>query len=584
MSQTTWDLALLYKSNRDPQIEKDLQKIERACRAFEKNYKDKPFTASPAALAAALEYRERLSSELDGSKPWWYFALQSDLDSANSEASALATKYGQRITEATNRIAFFELGIARVTPAKQKQYLRHPALKPYVYALKRVFGAAKHNLSEAEEQLTNLLTQTSYTMWIDAQEKLLNQQVIEYKGKDLPIVEAVQQLPDLPKKERRQVHEKILSSLKSISYLAEAELNAVYNFKKAMDTRRGFVKPYSQTILDYENDEQSIEAFVAFISNNFKIAHRFYALHAKLLGEKVISPADRNTKIGTISTTFDFDTSVKILRSVLGKIDQDYVAIFDRFLLSGQIDVQSRKGKKAGAYCWGMGQLPTFVLLNHVNDIRSLETLAHEMGHAIHTELSKQQPPRYQKYSTATAEVASTFFEQLITEEVEQHLSDKEKIVMLHNRIMGDITTIFRQIACFNFELELHTAVRAEGEVSKEGIAKLMAKHLRSYLGKAVEVTDDDGYFYVYWSHIRRFFYVYSYAYGQLISRALYHEWQRDPAYATKIKQFLSAGRSMSPEVIFKSIGIDTSKPSFFAAGLQSIEQDIDRLEQLTRG
>ena len=128
---------------------------------------------------------------------------------------------------------------------------------------------------------------------------------------------------------------------------------------------------------------------------------------------------------------------------------------------------------------------------------------------------------------------------------------------------MGDISTIFRQIACFNFESELHEKIRNDGQISKDKIAGLMSKHLKSYLGSAVSVTPRDGYFFVYWSHIRRFFYVYTYAYGQLISRALYEKWKKDPSYAEKIKQFLSAGRSMSPEDIFMMIGIDTSKTSF---------------------
>lgn len=128
----------------------------------------------------------------------------------------------------------------------------------------------------------------------------------------------------------------------------------------------------------------------------------------------------------------------------------------------------------------------------------------------------------------------------------------------------------------------LEEKIHVEGQVPKEKIAELMAKHLKSYLGPDVDVTRDGGYFYVYWSHIRNFFYVYTYAYGQIISRALYEKWKADPSYAKKIKEFLSAGRSMSPENIFKAIGIDTSKTSFFEDGLKGIERDIDRLEKLT--
>lgn len=579
--KTSWNLKLLYKSDKDPQIEKDLKNIEDACISFEKKYKNKPFTASPESLAKALESREDLNLVISDSKPWWYFALKTDLNSDDVKSNALATKYEQRITEATNRIKFFALEVAKIPLKNQKEFLKHISLKPYYYALSRIFARAKFNLSEGEEQLEDLLSQTSYTMWVDVQQKLLNRQTVKHKGKEIPIVRAIAELADMPKNDRREVYEKINAALESVSHMAEGELNAIYNYKKIMDKRRGYEKPYSATILGYENEEKSIESFVSLISSNFKIARRFYALHSRLLGEKKITLADKSVNIGKIKTKFDFQTSVSVLRSVLGKIDKEYLDFFDKFLSNGQIDAYPRKGKKGGAYCWGMGQLPVFLLLNHVNDVRSLETLAHEMGHAIHTELSKRQPPRYQKYSTATAEVASTFFEQMISDEIEKRLPEKERIVLLHHKIMGDISTIFRQIACFNFELELHEKIRNGGQISKDKIADMMSKHLKSYLGKAVKVTRHDGYFFVYWSHIRRFFYVYTYAYGQLISKALYEKWKQDPSYAEKIKQFLNAGRSMSPEDIFKMIGIDTSKASFFEDGLKSIEKDIARLEKL---
>ncbi|MDP2651307.1 MAG: M3 family oligoendopeptidase [bacterium] len=581
--KTSWDFRLLYKSDNDPQLEKDLKHIEKTYLTFEKKYKNKLFTKTPKALVKALKDFEKLHKDVGGSKPWWYFALKTSLNTSDNKSGAMATKNQQRLQEAANKTKFFVLEIGRISLQSQKKFLKHESLLPYQYLLENIFRRAKFTLSEEEEQLSSLLSQTSYNMWIDTQQRLLNEQLVKQKGKEIPIVQVITGLVDLPKKERRKMHIRVNEAFKSISAMAEGEINAVYNYKKMMDKRRRYEKPYSATIIGYENDEKAIENFVALVSKYFKVSHRFYKLHARLLGDKKITLADRGAKIGQIKKKFDFETAVSILRSVLGKVDREYVKIFDEFLKNGQIDVRPRKGKKGGAFCWGMGQLPTFVLLNHIDDVRSLETLAHEMGHAIHTELSKRQPERYQGYSTATAEVASTFFEQLVSNELEQHLSEKEKIILFHNRLLGDISTIFRQIACFNFELELHNRIREDGQVSKDDIAELLVKHLKSYVGPAVEVTHDDGYFFVYWSHIRRFFYVYSYAYGQLISKALYERWKVDPTYAKKIKQFLLAGRSMSPEDIFKMIGIDTSKPSFFEAGLKSIEKDIERLDKLTR-
>jgi len=580
--KTAWNLKLLYKGDNDPQIEKDIKSIENLCELIERKYKGKSFTKTPQTLLRALNDQHRLSESIDHSYgATWYFSMKVDLNSNDNKSAAIVTKYGQRLTEAVNKVKFFGLDIAKIPASKQKTFLNYSGLKPYKYLLETIFSNSKYLLSEKEEQLSNLLSQPGYEMWVDTQEKLLSQQTINYKGKILPIAEASALLAELPKNERRELQQKINAVYKSISHVAEGEINAIYNYKKIMDKRRGYKNPYSATVLGYENDENSIEGLVSLVTKSFKISRRFYKLHAKLLGEKKLKTEDRNVKIGKIKTKFDFTKSVSILRSTLSGIDKEYLGFFEAFLENGQIDVYPKKGKRGGAYCAGMGKLPTFIFLNYVDDIKSLETLAHETGHAIHTEMSKSQPARYRNYSTATAEVASTFFEQLISEEVENILSDKEKIIFLHSRILGNISTIFRQIAFFNFELELHNKIRKEGQLSKEDIAKLMQKHLKSYFGDIFDISVEDGYFFVNLSHMRRFFYVYSYAYGQIISRALYEKWKEDHSYAKKIKQFLSAGSSMSPEDIFKSIGIDTSKEEFFEAGLKSIEKDIIKLEKL---
>jgi oligoendopeptidase F len=579
--KTEWDLTHLYKNEKDPQIEKDVKAIEAAYAVFERKYKGKDFTSTSQKLLNALKEGETLS-EKTSMKPWRYFALRSDLNSDDSIASAASTRIEQRINIASNKVNFFTLEIAKIEKKKQKAFLSEKNLAPYRYALERIFNRAQYNLSDKEEQIVNLLSQPGFGMWVDGQQKVLAQQTVSHKGQEIPLPQAFSILSDLPKKERNELNQKINTVLEKNSPFAEAEINAVYNFKKIMDGQRGYKKPYSATILGYENDEKSIEALVKTVTKYFSLSNKFYNIHAKLLKEKKITWADRNVRIGKINKKFDFDSAVKIVKDAFSEIDPKYAATLESFLVNGQIDVFPKKGKKGGAYCWGEGTLPTVVLLNHTDDIRSVETLAHEMGHAIHSEHIKKQPPRYRGYSTATAEVASTFFEQAIGDALEKTLSEEEKIIMLHNKINGDVSTIFRQIACFNFELELHNEIRNKGELSREEMATLLQKHMQAYLGKSVDVTKEDGYFFVSWSHIRRFFYVYSYAYGQLVSRALYEKWKADPSYAKKIEQFLSAGRSMSPKDIFKSIGINTNE-AFFEAGLKGIEADITKLEKLAK-
>jgi len=359
-------------------------------------------------------------------------------------------------------------------------------------------------------------------------------------------------------------------------------VNAIVLNKKINDELRGYEKPYSATVLGYQNQEKTVEALVEAVNAHQSISHRFYKLKAEMLGLTHLEYADRNASIGKNKKKITFNDAVSVVRKSFKRIDPEYEEILNRFLEKGQIDVYPKLGKTGGAYCSGNINAPTLVLLNQVDTLDSLMTLSHEMGHAIHTELSKEaQPPLYKHYTISAAEVASTLFEQFVFDDIFETLSEKEKFVALHNQVSDDIQTIFRQIACFNFELELHTTIRAKGSLPKEEIALLMNKHMKAYLGPAFKLTDLDGYFFVWWSHIRNFFYVYSYALGKLTSKALYRKYKADPKFASQIKQFLKAGGSASPEDIFRSIGVDITTPEFFKEGLAEVEANLTQLEKL---
>ncbi len=327
-----WNLGLLYKSDKDPQIEKDVKDIENAYTAFEKKYKTKDFTKTPKELLLALEDLESVNKKLSKKNPAWYFALRTDIDSSNDYAQAMETKISQRLTVASNKVTFFDLKIGKIPKKDQKSFLNYVPLLPYKYLLEKIFENAKYDLSEKEEQLSSLLSQTSYNMWIDSQQKLLSQQTVEHNKKQIPLSQASSILADLPKKGRRDLHDKINSSLKSISYFAEAEINATYNFKKIMDTARGYKNPYESTVLGYENDEKTIDALIQSVTKTFTISQRFYKLHAKLLKEKSLSLADRSVKIGSINKKFTFENTVDLVHGAFSKVGKKYADFLDSFL------------------------------------------------------------------------------------------------------------------------------------------------------------------------------------------------------------------------------------------------------------
>ena len=581
----TWNLGLLYASAKDPQIEKDIVAFEKKVADFVRTYDtpQKTYLSDENVLHASLKAYATIVGEADFAAVL-YFCYLRDIEADNQYAQAQMALMENRLAHISNSISFFEITLGTISSEMKRQFVSSPRLADFKVFLSRVFEDAKYTLSVAEEKIMNLKSLPAHSMWISANERILNMKTVVWKKKVIPVSEALFMISSLPtSSERKSLATAIVVVLKTVASFTEAEINAVYTNKKINDGIRGYVTPAEETIHRYRNDPRVIETLVKTVTDNFKVAHSFYALKAKLLKQKKLLYSDRGAGIGRITTEFSFEQSAELLKKTFGSIDPKFRAILERFMAQGQIDAFPRVGKRGGAYCSGSYPNPTFVMLNHTNDLRSFTTFAHEMGHAFHTELSRIQGPLYMNYSTSLAETASTLFEAIALDAVFETLSDKEKILVLHDKINDDVATVFRQIACFNFENDLHSAIRSKGSVSQAEIAELLNRNMKAYLGPVFDMKDDDGYYFVHWSHIRQFFYVYTYAYGQLVSKALLRRYRADNTFWSSIEKFLSAGGKDSPENILKEIGIDVYSPGFWKEGLQEIADDIQKLEQLTK-
>ena len=579
-----WDLTRIYSGLDDPRIEQDMQEIEHTVAEFAKTYDvaNKSYLHDAEALKTALDAFEKLAADVTP-KPLYYLFYQQSTNSDNPEVHAKMALMSQRASKIGNQIQFFIIALGTIPKDIQQDFSKDARLVKYRFFLECTFSDAAHKLSLAEEKILALKHLPAHELWVSHTEKLLGARTLKWKGKTISLSEALnlvleQKTPEL----RAALIKPIYKELRHVADFSEGEINAIFTNKKIEDELRGFKTPYERTVREYRNDPAVVEHLVKTVTDNFAIAHRFHTLKAKLLKQKKLNYWDRAAKIGTTKSSYSFADSLVLLKKTFGAIDPKYADILDLAIRENRIDAEPRKGKEGGAFCQSSYAHPTYVLLNHVDTLRSLTTFAHEMGHAFHGELSRSQGPIYCEYSYSLAETASTLFEAIAKDAVFESLSDKEKVVMLHDKINNDISTIFRQIACFNFELELHQTIRTKGSVSKEEIATIHNRNMSAYLGSAFKMTPDDGYMFVSWGHIRRFFYVYSYAYGLLVSKALLRKYKQDPSFWVKIEQFLSAGGKDTPENILKEIGIDVSKPEFFLDGLKAIEEDIALLERLT--
>ena len=586
--RTEWDFSKIYKNINDPKIEKDVDVICKSFLAFAKKYKDLKFIKTSKSLLAALnDYNKLLVAT--SSIPLWYLGLQQALNSSDDALQGKINTLSDKYMKASKETIFFGIAISKLDKKLQEKYLKDKALAKYKYLLENSFLTGKYTLSESEEKIMTDKGKVAHEAWEDMGQKNRGEQKVKFKNKEMSLTEAMGKKADLPRSDRRALHKIVMERYRDISFIAEAELNAVIRNKKIDDEIRGFSKPYESTIIGYQNNVKSIENLVDVVTKHNHIAHRFFKLKAKILNgieksaDKKITMAELATGISTAKAqkNVSFDEACKMVTESFAGVDTQFSDIFQSYLANGQIDVYPKLGKRSGAFCSSITNAPTYVLLNHVNKLNDVSTLAHEMGHAIHSELASVQEPVNQDYPISIAEVASTFFENVLFDNLLKTATPEQRRDLLVTKVQDDVFTVFAQIAYFQYEKNIHKAVKEKGYVSKEEFASMFADCRRSYVGEAVEVVETDGYGYVYINHFRYFFYVYSYAYGQLIANALYEEYKKDKAFGEKIKKFLSAGGSATPEDIFKSIGIDTSKPDFFKKGLKKIEKDLGAVEKM---
>lgn len=580
--KTDWDLTLFYKDINDPSIEKDMRAIERACSLFERKFRGKNFIQTEKSLLSALQAFEKLHVLVSGAKPLVYFYYQQALNSSDAQIAARIAQLGERMTKAGNKIIFFDVQLSKTSVSLQKKYLASKNLAFYRQLLRNTFDSGKYTLTEPEERILSLKAQTD-GMWVDGVDRALNKRLVVFKGKQVPINEAIPKIPTLESKaDRDQLWAGILAELKTLHDFTESELNAFYTSKKISDELRGYKHPYDATLKSHEMDAKTVFTLVDAVNANMHIPKKFFALKKKLLKLDDMRISDLNAPFGGNKKEMSFETGYATVRDALKSFDIDFLRIFDRAFNEGHIDVYAKQGKAGGGFHSKTLGNPGVILLNYVPDFRSAFTLAHEVGHLVHSSLSEEkQKPLYQDYSTAAAEVASRFTERVYYAHILPTLSKDEQIALRMKVIFEDMNNIFHAITDFNVEHRFYTDVYAKGFVPFDEMRDIFVEENKKFAGDAVTITSDDGYRIIYISHFRLRYYLYSYAFGSIVARALFARVEQDPTFVQKVKQFLSAGSSQRPAEMFKAIGIDVSKPDFFAEGIKAIERDVAEFEKL---
>lgn len=617
LSKTEWDLTVFFDGDDDPRMAEKRAVVLDRNTAFIKKWKNRDdYLTDPEVLRRALEEYEALLKHWGtGGDEERYFDLRSAQDEDSPILKAKQAKIEEFSRKLSNEIQFFELSIAKIPKERRQIFLDYQGLRPYRHYLEIIFAAAAHLLSDQEERIMTLKSGPALDQWVRMTSGFLAREARVVPGThqdDKKSISNILHLLDHADKAVRDSAARVFNEiLAEYVDVAEKELNAILENKKIDDELRGYPRPDSARHRADDIDTEIVDAVIGSVAERFDISRRFYQLKARLLGLPKLQYHERNVPYGAADKEYSFEEAVLLVYRVFQRLDPKFSAILKQFVEDGRIDVYPRKKKHSGAFCsYGLLTHPVYILLNYTGKLRDVITLAHEAGHGINNVLMQERQNALTfGTSLATAEVASTFMEDFIVQELLAEADDELRLSLLVARLNDNVSTIFRQAACYRFEQELHKTFREHGYLSKDEIGRMFQKHMAAYMGDAVEQSAGSENWWVYWNHIRSFFYVYSYVSGLLISKAMQSGVKKDPAfiassdernenmfsfrpsddvnsapsYIEKVKEFLAAGRSDSPQNIFAKLGIDISQKSFWDEGIGEVEKLLRETELLAQ-
>ncbi len=581
-----WDLDRLYASPSDPAIEADMEEATGKVREFRKKYYGNIGSdrLNAETLKEAITEIEALQE--NSLKPYLYAQLLFSSDTEKDEYKELIHKTREFLSMLQNEILFFELEILAIPDKLFEKILADSALSNYGHYLKHVRIFKPHTLSEKEEQCINLKNLTGrhafsqlfeevtasfrYRLDIDGEEK-------EYTGEELlamlhrPEAE-VRELAFSTFLKRHGDNALVLSSVFNNTFLDHAQECSL----------RGYDDPMTATHLTNELSHETIEWMMEVSEKNYSLAQDYFRLKAKLLKMPKLKNSDVYAPVGEVDIQIPFDEAGQKVLKAFGNFSPEMGQIARGFFEESRIDSAVRSGKTGGAFCSGMTPgIPSYVLMNYTGNLRDVSTLAHELGHGIHFELSKKQTMVNYDAVLPMAETASVFGEMLLTRLfLDEEKDPKVRTAILCAKIEDIIATTFRQNVLTRFEFKAHMK-RKEKLLAPRDLCELWWEENAKLYGDVVEMIEPYKWGWSYISHfVHARFYCYSYVFGELLVLSLFQKYcEEGEAFVPRYFDLLSSGGSESPPTLLSTMGIDVNDPSFWQKGYDLTKELIGELK-----
>jgi oligoendopeptidase F len=585
-----WDLTAIYPSDEAWREAKDkLAGLLPSMRDFKGT-----LARSPARLADALELSTRLSKELN--RVYVYASMMSDQDTRVSKYQGMQQEMVQLASDFAAETSFVEPEILKMDPALVDKFVAdEPRLKVYRMYLDDIRRRRAHTLSDSEERLLASAAvlangpSTIYGIFSDADFPYPTIALSDGKSVKLDSA-AFSVYRSVPNRDDR---EKVMSAFFSALGKYKATFGATLSSQVQSDVFYAKARKYEnalQSALDGPNIPTSVYTrLIEGVNRNLPTFHRYLKLRQRMLKLPELHYYDLYAPlVSSVDLNYTADEAEARVLEALTPLGQDYATAAKRAFAERWIDLYPNDGKRAGAYSnGGAYDVHPYMLLNYNGKYTDVSTLAHELGHTMHSFYSnKTQPFATASYPTFVAEVASTFNEALLIEKMLKDIKDPgARMSLLGNYLENIKGTVFRQTQFAEFELRMHEMVEKGQPLTGDALDQLYAEITKKYYGQDKGVCIVDDYVAHEWAfipHFYRNFYVFQYATSFTASSALSEKVQTgDPAATKRYLTFLGSGGSKYPIDLLKEAGVDMTTDEPLDLTMKKMNRVMDEMEKL---
>lgn len=574
-----WDLEKIYKTVED--IDKDKQKVEDSVTSL-LNYKGHLCDSSDNLYNALKLYFE-IERTLD--KLIVYSNMKLHEDMSLSSSRTIASKYDKFLDEVSSQISFFSVELLKNDESLIKKYINEDErLKEYEFSIEQVFRDKPYILNEEQEKMMANLgevlnTPTEIYETLDTTSLSFDDFYINNEKYSLNQSNYTLYLRD----DNREIRKKaFLNYYKEYKKMKDTLSSVLYGNIKAnffISKQRGYKSPL-EMYLYAENIPTSLyEKLIKEVSNRIDVSYKYIALRKKVLNLDEMHMYDIYVPLVKYDKKYTYEEALDIVKEALKPLGDTYIKDLNNIISSSCIDVYHNKNKQTGAYSWGCYDTLPYVLLNFEGTFNDVSTLAHELGHSMHSYYSKINNP-YQdaSYTIFLAEVASTVNEILLNKYMYKNAKTKnEKLYFLNNLLEMLRTTLIRQTMFAEFEKTLYDMENNGTILTCDVMCKLYYTLNKKYYGNDIVHDTDISLEWARISHFYKGFYVYKYATGISIACKIVKDIldEKDGALDNYLKLLQSGGSNYST-FLLKIVGIDIVNDDTIKNAIDLFDDVID--------